>query len=429
MSAGAPVPWRTVDDEDGLWSFRVYGEEDADTVLVLLSALGVPARYYAPLVRGWVKENVAVVQADFLVGRVRSGAAGDGRDGFAVLVEWCVPAIFAAVRGSLPRAAPVIVGHSLGGQLGLIAAARFTPDLPVVLAASGSVGHRGFPGWRRWTGLASSQVIRLVCRVLGYWPGDRLGFGGRQPAAVMRDWAYTVRTGRYRAATGSFDYETALREYRGDVLAISVDQDVFAPRTATKALLAKAPNARVTHRNYAASRGTARPGAHFTWVKDQPGLAGIIAQWARSRPPPAAGVLDEKGDGLITVQSRFTVSQTIDRLAAAAVAAGLLVFARIDHGKGALDAGLQLRPTELLIFGHPRGGTPLMSESQQVGIDLPFKALAWEDEEGRVWLTWNDAQWLARRHRLSAATASAAEAIRTGASELAATAAGLNPPP
>jgi predicted alpha/beta hydrolase len=283
MSADALVPWRAVDDENGLWSFRVYGDADADTVLVLLPALGVPARYYAPLVRGWLEENVAVVQADFLVGRVRPGVAGDGRDGFAVLVERCVPAIFGTVRGSLPRAAPVIVGHSLGGQLGLIAAARFAPDLPVVLAASGSTGHRCFPGRRRWTGLGGAQVIRLVGRVLGYWPGDRLGFGGRQPAAVMRDWSYTVRTGRYRAATGSFDYEAALGEYRGDVLAISVDRDVFAPQAATEALLAKTPNARVIRRTYAASQGRARPGAHFTWVKDQPGLAGIIAQWARPR--------------------------------------------------------------------------------------------------------------------------------------------------
>lgn len=283
MSAGAPVPRRVVDDEDGLWSFRVYGEAGADTVLVLLPAMGVPARYYAPLVRGWLEENVAVIQADFLADRVRPDAARERQDGYAALAERCVPAIFGTAPTSFPRAAPVIVGHSLGGQLGLIAAARFAPELPVVLAASGSTGHRSFPGWRRWAGLAGSLAIGLAGRVLGYWPGDRLGFGGLQPAAVMRDWAYTVRTGRYHAATGSFDYETALREFRGDVLAINVEQDVFAPQTATEALLEKVPNARVTRRNYAASRGTARPGAHFTWVKDEPGLAAIIAQWARGR--------------------------------------------------------------------------------------------------------------------------------------------------
>ncbi len=123
-------------------------------------------------------------------------------------------------------------------------------------------------------------------------------------------------------------------------------------------------------------------------------------------------------DGLITAESRFPVSETIDRLAAAATAAGLLVFARIDHQKGAHDAGLDLRPTELLIFGHPRGGTPLMQESQLAGIDLPFKALAWQDEYGQVWLTWNDAPWLAERHGLGADSACAVQAMRSGAKNL-----------
>ena len=124
-------------------------------------------------------------------------------------------------------------------------------------------------------------------------------------------------------------------------------------------------------------------------------------------------------DGLITVESDFAVPETMDRLAAAVVRAGLLVFARIDHGEGARDVSLELRPTELLIFGHPRGGTPLMMESQQAGIDLPFKALSWEDEDGRVWLAWNDPGWLACRHRLGTASAPAVQAIADGMSSLA----------
>jgi uncharacterized protein (DUF302 family) len=103
------------------------------------------------------------------------------------------------------------------------------------------------------------------------------------------------------------------------------------------------------------------------------------------------------------------------------------VFARIDHAEGARDAGSELRPTELLIFGHPRGGTPLMLDSQQAGIDLPFKALSWQDEDGRVWLAWNDAAWIARRHGLDATSAPAVQAITTGASRLAMAAAGLIP--
>lgn len=124
-------------------------------------------------------------------------------------------------------------------------------------------------------------------------------------------------------------------------------------------------------------------------------------------------------NGLVTVASRFSVGETLDRLTAALTEAGLRVFARIDHARGAEEAGLSLRPTELLIFGHPRGGTPLMQEKQTVGIDLPVKALAWEDEEGKVWLTYNEAAWLATRHGLGASSKNAVEAIETGLTMLA----------
>ena len=122
--------------------------------------------------------------------------------------------------------------------------------------------------------------------------------------------------------------------------------------------------------------------------------------------------------GLITVASRFSVGKTIDHLAAAITSAGLRIFARIDHAKGAQEVGMELRPTELLIFGHPRGGTPLMQEKQTSGIDLPVKALAWEDEMGKVWLTYNEAAWLATRHELGAASADAIKAIETGLAKL-----------
>ncbi|MBO0804719.1 MAG: alpha/beta fold hydrolase [Nocardiopsaceae bacterium] len=280
--AGGPGS-RRVEDEAGLWSFRVYGEADADTALVLLPAMGVPSHYYAPLLRAWANDGMAVILADFTASQVRPGAATPGQDGYAALVERCFPAILGELRDGFPLASPVVVGHSLGGQLGLIAAGHYAPDMAFVLAASGSTGHYYFRGVRRWAAVPILQAIQLTTRVAGYWPGDRLGFGGRQPAALIRDWCHTVRTDRFQAATGSFDYEAALRAYRGDVLAISVERDSFAPKAATEALLAKIPNARVTRRAYTASQGTAKPGAHFTWVKDQPGLSRVIADWARSR--------------------------------------------------------------------------------------------------------------------------------------------------
>jgi len=110
-------------------------------------------------------------------------------------------------------------------------------------------------------------------------------------------------------------------------------------------------------------------------------------------------------DGLITIPSTHSVKDTIDRLEAAVKAKGLTVFARIDHAKGARDVQMDLRPTELLIFGNARGGTPLMQAQQTAGIDLPLKALAWEDADGRVWLGYNDPEWIAARHAIASPVA------------------------
>jgi uncharacterized protein (DUF302 family) len=119
-------------------------------------------------------------------------------------------------------------------------------------------------------------------------------------------------------------------------------------------------------------------------------------------------------NGLVTLPSRFSVRETIDRLAERVTSLGLKVFARVDHAAGAAQVGLALRPTELLIFGNPKGGTPLMQDQQSAGIDLPVKALAYEDADGKTWLSYNDAAWLAERHKLGAQSADAVEAIATG---------------
>jgi uncharacterized protein (DUF302 family) len=111
-------------------------------------------------------------------------------------------------------------------------------------------------------------------------------------------------------------------------------------------------------------------------------------------------------EGLKTYRSTVGAKETADRLAAAATKRGLRIFARIDHAAGAAEAGLALRPTELLIFGAARGGTPMMQAAQTAGIDLPLKALVWEDETGGVWLSYNEPQWMARRHGAAPATAS-----------------------
>src|SRR5215831_10898372 len=106
-------------------------------------------------------------------------------------------------------------------------------------------------------------------------------------------------------------------------------------------------------------------------------------------------------DGLTSIRSSFGPKETMDRLEAEIRAHGLNVFARIDHAAGAAEVGLTLRPTELIIFGNARGGTPLMQAAQTVGIDLPLKALVWEDASGKTWLSYNEPSWIAQRHGIA----------------------------
>jgi uncharacterized protein (DUF302 family) len=103
-------------------------------------------------------------------------------------------------------------------------------------------------------------------------------------------------------------------------------------------------------------------------------------------------------DGLIAVKSPYAAKETMDRFEQSAKKRSLNIFARIDHAAGATKIGKTLRPTEVLIFGNPQGGTPFMECAQSVGIDLPLKALVWEDAQGQVWLGYNDPAYLAQRH-------------------------------
>ena len=105
--------------------------------------------------------------------------------------------------------------------------------------------------------------------------------------------------------------------------------------------------------------------------------------------------------GLVSKRSAHSVPATLDRMERAAREAGITIAARLDHAANAAQAGQPLRPTALLLFANPKLGTPLMQARQTFGIDLPLKALAWQDDKGQVWLTFNAPAYLAGRHGLS----------------------------
>ena len=104
------------------------------------------------------------------------------------------------------------------------------------------------------------------------------------------------------------------------------------------------------------------------------------------------------GNGIVEVPGNHSVDQTVARLKGILEAKGVAIFALIDHSGEAVKVGLSMRPTQLLIFGSPKAGTPLMVAAPRLAIDLPLKALAWEDEQGKVWLSYNSPEYLRERH-------------------------------
>jgi uncharacterized protein (DUF302 family) len=136
------------------------------------------------------------------------------------------------------------------------------------------------------------------------------------------------------------------------------------------------------------------------------GVAGLVLGCANKktddeRKEPDMPSIAGLGNGVVSVPSKHNAAETLQRLEKVLNEKGVHIFARIDHAEGAPKAGLKLRPTVVVLFGNPQVGTPLMQSNQTIGIDLPLKALVWEDEAGKTWLTYNDPAFLAGRHQIT----------------------------
>lgn len=116
-------------------------------------------------------------------------------------------------------------------------------------------------------------------------------------------------------------------------------------------------------------------------------------------------------EGLISRKIQYDPKETMGRLESAVSRRGLTIFARVDHAAGAAQVGQSLRPTDLLIFGNAKGGTPVMQAAQTAGIDLPLKALVWQDANGTTWLSYNDPAWIGARHTASPSADAALDAV------------------
>lgn len=284
MAAEPPRQVNVFAGDGAAMAITAYACSDATApVVVCMPAMGVEATFYQPLAEALVNNRLHVVTADLRGHGLHSVRAGRGKSfGYHEMLSWDWPAILDTVEEMFPGSPRILLGHSLGGQLN----ALFTGIEPqrvsgLVLTASCTVYHGGWRGLTRLGIIAGTQGSALISKALGFFPGDRIGFAGRESAGVMRDWARNARTGAYRVDRSPHDFEAALAGIRHPVFAISFADDTFAPPEAVNNLLRKMPAADVRHWHCTAEEIGAGKATHFNWVYHSEPIARQISDWVR----------------------------------------------------------------------------------------------------------------------------------------------------
>lgn len=270
-------------------------EPGARPVLLMLPAMGFAASFYAPFVHTLERACAATVLTLDMPGQGASLLRATSGDdfGYREVVETLIPEAVHRAAGQYPGRPVILVGHSLGGQLALLAAAELNRVLHgLVLIAAGTAHWRAWPKGSRWRAALTVHAIQLVASILPWYPGERIGFGGNQARRFMRDWSFNARHGRYHlegSARSPAVLASALTDVRLPVLALSLRDDPIAPPGALADLLARAPNADVTHDTFDGVTMDAPWRRHFSWARHPVGVAERVAKWIARIAPNAQG--------------------------------------------------------------------------------------------------------------------------------------------
>ena len=271
---------------------RVFESKDeAVAAAVIIPAMGMPARHYDGLASALVAAGRHAVIVELPgCGDSPVTITRDTNIGYQQLLDVEVGTSVSFVERRWPSTPRVLVGHSLGGQLALLYAAANGDRIDAVaLPVAGTIHWRAYPLVTGLGILAFTQFARAVATVAGVFPGDRLGFGGRQPRQLIHDWARTAITGRWRPAGTTVDYHQLLAALHLPVLSITLGGDHFAPPGAATALTSPLPGQHVEHVHLSANQMQG-PTDHLGWLKAPEQVADVISTWLAAQqngPEPA----------------------------------------------------------------------------------------------------------------------------------------------
>ena len=258
-------------------------------VLFFAPAMGVEARYYGPFVEALSARGILVAMTELRGHGTSSLRPGRGVDfGYRDIVELDIPAALRVVEERAPAVPLYLGGHSLGGQLVMLHVAATRPDIGgMALVACAIPYYRNWQGRPRgWIRLAA-VLFPVAGFLLGYVPGDRFGFGGKEARTLMRDWAHNARTARYEPIGSEVDYESALAELEVDLVTVNVDGDEMAPPGAVDFMFEKVPHARGDR--IEARLSSDKPGKHVRWARDPDDVVRAVAGWIEGRAATSSG--------------------------------------------------------------------------------------------------------------------------------------------
>ncbi len=244
--------------------------------------MGVKAKFYHPLAENLAKAKVMAITADLRgigLSSIRPSAQTDF--GYLELIE-DLKIITDAVKSSFPNRPVYFLGHSLGGQAASLAMAKY-PNLAkgLILAAANSVFYKGWSGRQRYLTLMAVSLFPLISKVVGYFPGHKIGFGGKGAKTVMIDWGYVGKNGKYKLQGDAFDYEAALKKMTTPILAIYMEGDWMSPKKAMAYLYEKFNTAAPVSHFTLTTESVGKKLNHFNWVKNSDSLVEEIINWLK----------------------------------------------------------------------------------------------------------------------------------------------------
>lgn len=256
---------------------------NTNKVIAFFPALGVRASYYIDFAKALSASGIHVCITDWRgQGKSSIRASRKVNYGYKELLE-DMSELIDFLEEHFPNSKKYIMGHSLGGQLGSLFSSRFPGKLAgLIHIASCMVYFKGWEGMGRFRIWMAVNFFPILSKIVGYFPGDRIGFGGREARRVMKDWSYNGRQGKYKVAKDNFDYEAAIAQNDIPVLSMSLSGDSFAPPKAVNFLLKKfSTQAPIQYEHISPEAIGVSHLNHFNWAKNPNYFVKVIGEWIK----------------------------------------------------------------------------------------------------------------------------------------------------